>query len=269
LGGARQFLMRHPEPLVPHRAQLDEGPAPAGYPTSLTRQLDPAEWAGFVAAARRRGVTTNDLLARDVFLSLGDTRRRLGIDLGGWCRLTVPVNLRTLADRRLPAANVASMVFLDRRAPDLGDPQRLLQSIHEEMALIKRLHLGLTFVLSVQLCRWLPGGLERMTRARRCAATGILTNMGAPLNCCPLPRRQGRLAVGGAVLQGVDVLAPLRPLTCAAWAVMVYAGCLHITLHYDARVLTATDARALLDDFTARLRQSAGVSRPSWTETVR
>jgi hypothetical protein len=179
------------------------------------------------------------------------------------------MNLRTLADRRLPAANVVSMVFLDRRARDMGDPQRLLDSIHGEMSLIKRRQLGLTFVLSLRVCQWLPGGLDRMTRANTCAATAVLTNLGAVFNRCPLPYRDGHLVAGEAVLQGVDGLAPLRPLTCAAIVLLIYAGHLRITLHYDSRVLTAMDARELIDDFAARLRQSADVREPFAVEVGR
>ena len=267
--GARQFLMRTPEPLIPHRSQPDDAPVPADYPASLTRRLTRTESAGLVAAARRLGVTTNDLLVRDFFLSVKDLRRRTGADPRGWLRLTVPMNLRTIADRRLPAANVVSMVFLDRRARDMEDPQRLLDSIHQEMSLIKRLQLGLTFVLSLQVCRWLPGGLHRMTRANRCAATAVLTNLGAVLDRCPLPYEDGRLVAGEAVLQSLEGLAPLRPLTCAALVLLVYAGHLHITLHYDSRVLTATEAREFVDDFAARVRQSADVREPFAAEAGR
>ncbi len=126
------------------------------------------------------------------------------------------------------------------------------------MSDIKRLHLGLTFVLSLQVCRWLPGGLRRVTGSSRCAATAVLTNVGAALDRCPLPCREGRLAAGDAVLESMDALAPLRPLTCAAIALLVYAGRLHITLHYDSRVLTAAEAGELIDDFTGRVRRSAG-----------
>jgi NRPS condensation-like uncharacterized protein len=269
LRGARRFLMRTPEPLVPHRSRPDNSPAPPGYPASLTRQLDRTESAGLISAARRLGVTANDLLVRDCFLTLHDWRRRTADYPGSWLRLTVPVNLRTMADRRLPAANAVSMVFLDRLGRDMENPQRLLDSVHRQMSLIKRLHLGLTFVLSLQVCRWLPGGLHRMTRASRCAATGVLTNMGAVLDRCPLPYQEGRLVAGDAVLQSMDALAPLRPLTCAAIAVLVYAGRVHITLHYDSRVLTATNACELIDDFAARVRQSTGAGRQVAVEVGR
>ncbi len=69
--------------------------------------------------------------------------------------------------------------------------------------------------------------------------------------------------VGDAVLRSMEALAPLRPLTCAAIAVLVYAGQFHITLHYDSRVLTVTDARELIDDFTGRVRRSADVPATS------
>ncbi len=269
LRGVRRFLMRTPEPLVPHRSQPDNGPLSPGYPAFLTRQLDRTEWARFIATARRFGVTTNDLLVRDCFLALNGWRRRAVDSPGGWLRLTVPMNLRTMTDRHLPAANVVSMVFPDRLARDMEDPQRLLDSIHQQMSLIKRLQLGLTFLLSLRACQWLPGGLNRMTRADRCAATAVLTNLGAVLDQCPLPYEGGRLVVGDAVLHGVDALAPLRPLTCAALAVVVYAGQPHITLHYDSRVLTAMDAGDLIDDFTARLWESIGTRGPLAVEVGR
>jgi hypothetical protein len=195
---------------------------------------------------------------RDFFLALNDWQQRRAPHRDRkWLRLTVPVNLRTMADRRLPAGNVVSMVFLDRNPREMMDPQRLLESIRQQIQLIKRLQLGLTFVLSVQVCGWLPGGLRRMTRAKRCMATSVLTNLGPVLAHCPLPYEEGRLVVGDAVLQSIDGLAPLRPLTCAAVVLMVYAGRFQITLHYDSRVLTATDAGELIDEFTARVRQSA------------
>lgn len=258
LKGIRWFLMRTPEPLVPHRSAPDDGPTPPGYPTFVTRQLDRAEWEGFSETARRLHVTTNDLLIRDCFLALRDWRRRVVDSPRGWLRLSVPVNLRTIADRRLPAANVMSLVFPDRRVRDMEDPQRLLDSIHEEMSVIKQLRLGLTFVMALQICQWLPGVLRRMARASRCGTTALLTNMGEVADRFHLPYdAQGRLVVGDAVLDSVDGLSPVRPQTCIGLAALAYAGRFHVTLSYDSRVLTAADACGLIDTLIARLRASA------------
>jgi NRPS condensation-like uncharacterized protein len=268
--GVRQFLMRRPEPLVPHVAQADDSPLPPDYPASQTRQLDRDESAGILPAARQLGVSANDLLLRDVFLALNDWRQRHAPDrCHGWVRLAVPVSLRTMADRRLPAANVVSMVFLDRTGPQMADSQHLLNSIHEEIELIKRLHLGLTFVLSLGVARWLPGGLHRMAYAGNCMSSSVLTNFGTVLDRCPLPYEDGRLVVGEAVLEGIDALPLLRPLTCASIGLLNYAGRLHVTVHYDPRVLVAADASELIDGFTARVRQSVGVRGPVAVEAGR
>jgi hypothetical protein len=267
--GAWRFLVRTPEPLIPHQPHPAGGAVPVDYPASLTRQLTRAEWAGLVRASRRLRVTTNDLLVRDFFLSVNDWRLRAGVDGCGWLRLAVPISLRTLADRRLPAANVVSMVFLDRRGGDMEDPQRLLDSVHQRMSLVKRLQLGLTFVLSLGVCQWLPGGLGRRTRMGLCMATAVLTNLGTVAGHCPLAHEDDQLVVGEAVLRSVDGLAPLRPLTCVAVALLLYAGRLHITLHYDSRVLAATNACRLIDDFTARVRESAEVREPRRAEVRR
>lgn len=254
--GASQFRKRTCEPLVPHQARPDDSSPPADYPASLTRRLDRAESTRLVMAARRLGVTVNDFLVRDCFLTLKRWRKHTG-NQSGWVRVAVPVNLRTRADRRLPAANMASVVFLDRLARHMDDSERLLDSVHQEMTLIKQKQLGAILVLTLENSRSMPGGLQEFVRPDHCTATAFLTNLGAVLDRYPVPQKEGRFVVGDAVLQSMEALAPLRPLTCAAIAAVAYAGEFHITLHYDSRVLTVTDARELIEDFTGRVRQSA------------
>jgi NRPS condensation-like uncharacterized protein len=285
--GARQFLMRRPEPLVPTEAQrtgenlksqignsnMPQGQPPSGYPASWTRQLDESQTAGLLTAARTLGVTLNDLLLHGLFLCLAKWRQRHALDRpGAWLRVCVPVSLRTAALDRLPAANAASMVFLDRRPHDTSDPDRLLASIHKEMQLIKRMQLGLTFVLCLGLRRWLPGfapaeggdalaksgGVSCKPRADRCFSTAILTNLGTLLGRCPLADERGRVRAGGAILEDMDLLPPLRPLTSAAFTAWSYAHRLNFTLHYDPRVLEAGHAAELLDDMIGSVQRSAG-----------
>jgi len=248
--GARRFLLHTPEPLVPHAAQAANRPTPPAYPSSLTRRLSEARTAEILTAAKRLGVTLNDLLARELFLCLRRWRRHhMPGKSRGWLRLCVPVNLRTPAQDQLPAANVVSMVFLDRRDEDLQDPPRLLASIHDQMQQIKRLGLGSAFVHSVGLCRRVPGLLEHMCGARRCLSTVVFTNLGILFSRGSWAGHHGRVAVDGMVLQDLDVLAPLRPLTCAAFAVWSYARRLCCTLHYDSRVLAEGPATELIDEF--------------------
>jgi hypothetical protein len=114
----------------------------------------------------------------------------------------------------------------------------------------------LTFVLSLAVARHLPGGIARCIKKDGCSATAVLTNLGEPLARIPLPKQQRRLVVGSAILEEIDVLAPLRPSTCAAFAACHYAGRLRITLHYDPRPLTALQAQDLLDTYFHHLRRT-------------
>jgi hypothetical protein len=286
--GAKQFLMRRPEPLVPverkqpeeisksenRNSHLAEGPLPPGYPASWTRQLDESQTAGLLTAARTLDVTLNDLLLHGLFLCLAKWRQRHAPDRpGAWLRICVPVSLRTAALDRLPAANAASMVFLDRQPCDMNDPGRLLASIHKEMQLIKRMQLGLTFVLCLGLRRWLPGfvpaerydaltdpgGVSHKRHKDRCFSTAILTNLGTLFGRCPLADDRGRVRAGDVVLEDMDLLPPLRPLTSAAFTAWSYARRLNFTLHYDPRVLEAGHAAEPLDDMIGSVQRSAGI----------
>ncbi len=256
--GARKFLMRKPVPLVPHQlTTTDSGPG-SNYPAVLSFQFNQAETASILATAHRQAVTVNDLLARDLFLALEDfrLRQRIGKETD-WLRLTIPMNLRADWAQNLPAANAVSMVFLDRQRSDCDDPMRLLHGIQEEMDLIKRHQLGFTFLLSLKTRRSLPGGLaSAMQKNCECMATSVLTNLGRPFANSLLPRQDGKIVAGDIVLEAVEGVVPLRPHTCAGFALTTYADQLNIVLHYDLRVLTQNQAEDLLNTYVGFVRNA-------------
>ena len=255
--GARQFLMRKPAPLIPHRAGPNDSPLPKTYPAVVHYLFDREDTAGMRKAAMRQGVTSNDLLARDLFLAIAEWRMRQNIDDdGSWLRMMIPMNLRTADDRLMPAANMVSSVFLDRRGPDFADPDRLLRGIHEEMDLIKRLRLGFTFIFSTAICRRFLGGLEKKVRADKCTISCIFTNVGNLLAHVPLPRRDDCIVAGNVTLEDADFVAPLRPYSCVTIVVALYARKLGVTLHYDPRPLTEQQANDLLETYVRRIHDS-------------
>ncbi len=258
--GVRQFLWRSPAPLIPHQREPASAPTPEPYPAACAAHF-PAELShGLRSAAAGLGVTTNDLLARDLFVAMTAFRRQRHLADDDWLRLMVPVNLRNAADRRLPAANVVSSIFLDRTGADCDDRSGLLASIHDETQLIKDNELGFTFVFSLHAHRLVPGGLRRAAGGHRCSATAVFTNLGKVLSRTGLPRQGNALMCGEARLDRVEILAPLTPYTCAAFAAGWFGDRLSITLHYDPRVLAADDARALLDRCADEIRRTATVS---------
>lgn len=255
--GAVQFYFRKAVPLVPHELRLDDPSPPPEYPAACRTEFTEEESAAHTIAATHSGVTTNDLLCRDLFLALGDWRAKWHQGKpSDWLRVKVPVNLRTVADRRMPAANVVSAIFLDRRDGDFADPAKLLKSIHDQMQIIKRNQLGLTLVLSFRLNKMLPGGLSGTVRTDRVSATCLATNLGEVLAKTPVPERNGKLVAGNLVLDGFECLAPLRPHTAAAFALFRYAGRQCISLHYEPRALSAEQARDLLEMYAARVRDT-------------
>lgn len=289
LHGARQFLQRTPVPMVPHQARPNDESPPAQYPAILTHCFDREQTKALRDAAKSQDATLNDLLARDLFLAIAEWRRKMtigptaenvtesnsatdpmvtgpkpdaGDDVEGiesdWLRMMVPMNLRAAADRLLPAANVVSSVFLDRRGRQCDDPAELLQSIHDEMQLIRDNRLGLTFIFALKISKWLPGGLRKAARKDECTTSCIFTNLGKPLLRCRLPKDDQQLVAGNVVLKQINVLAPVRPYNCVTFSSNQYANRLTITLHYDPRPISATDAAALLDIFVEKSTFSMG-----------
>lgn len=263
LQGVRQFVMRTPRPIVPHQRWPNDTPAHDVYPALCADQFDADTTQGLRASAKQLGVTVNDLLARDLFLALHQFRtgRALG-QPEDWLRMMIPMNLRSVADRHLPAANIVSSVFLDRRGSDFTDGESLLASIKEQMDLIKRLQLGFTFIFSLYANRLLPGGLRRVGAGTNCNTSVVFTNLGKLFARTPLPKDQGRLVAANVRLDRIAIAAPLAPYLCASFAAGWYADRLTLTLHHDPRVLDAPSAQQLLQCFVEQVRTSARTAAP-------
>jgi hypothetical protein len=261
--GAREFLLRRPAPLASPLGTIDEAMPPPVFPTPLVSQFDAIETGRILATSKGQGVTVNDLLVRDLFLAVGTWRKKwhLGSDRD-WLRFSIPINLRTSADGQMPMSNSVSSVFLDRRGDDFYDTDRLLAGIHRQMGLIKRLRLQYTFILSLGVSRWLPGGIARGTQADRCPLTSWVSNLGNVLSQTPLPRRDDRIIAGNVVLESVDYVIPLRPHVHAAFCVYTYAGRLRVLMHFDPRAIDDDKARELLDTYLQQVRQTIETSVP-------
>ena len=245
LAGARQFVKRKPAPLVPHHAVSDPLLAD-GYPHVLTAELDPETTNSVRERAKSQDCTLNDLLARDLFLAINAWRMSRGGARDDWVRMMIPMNVRTRETRNLPATNFVSSVFLDRRGGDFENPASLLQSIKQEMNLIKDNNLGMTFLYSLKLLNMLPGRLKQQATADRCTNSCIFSNLDRHFLRLPFPRRQGKLVIGNLELQKAWTIAPLRPYSLASFMSLVYDGRLLLTLHYDGRFIEEEAAQQLL-----------------------
>jgi hypothetical protein len=212
------------------------------------------EARGLRRAATSAGISVNELAAAALFRALREPLPAAD----AWpardvVRLSIPINMRGPADRRLPAANVVSMVFLDRRPAEI-DAADLEKSLHAEMQLIKRLGLGMTFLFTLAAARLLPGGIARLVGDRSTAATALFTNLGR-IFFRAADRRTGLVPVGPHALVAVEPLAPLRRGTALAMAAVEYGGRLRFTLRTDPAALDTAATEALAAAFARHLRR--------------
>jgi NRPS condensation-like uncharacterized protein len=261
LQGVSQFLKREPISLAPVLPRPTDGTLPDGYPASAIRWLEDDDLARLKAKASQLGVTSNDVLVRDLFLTMEAWRLRHFPKHGpGWLRLSIPMNLRGMSGLSFPAANVVSMVFLDRRPPMFDDPEQLLHSVHDEMQLIKRMQLGLTFIFSLLVGRIMPGGIAKMVRADRCSASCVLSNFGTPLAKAAFPLQGKKIQIGNLLLESADALPPLRPFTCTTLTAITCSGRMSLALHYDPPAMSAAQAEDLVDSFVECVRKDVSHS---------
>jgi hypothetical protein len=260
--GAWEFLMRTPTALAGPGKATDRTTPPPVFPCPLICELDQVQTRTLLTAAKSLDATVNDLLLRDFFLSVGAWRKQyhIGCDQD-WIRFSVAMNLRTPADETMPMANSVSSVFIDRRPTDFADADALLRGIHEEMSLVKRMQLKYTFILSLGVARWIPGGIRREARSNRHPITSWMSNVGPVLVATPLPRLDGRIVCGDVGLQAVDYVIPLRQQMSAAAVVYTYAGRLQLLLSIDPRLIPIERGQRLLEMYRQQIQNTISLDK--------
>ncbi len=255
-----KFIRRHPRPLASGRTAWQEPSTPLPFPGIKRVVLSEADTRQLRQASRRQGVTLNDLLLRDVFLTVADWNQRSAVGPSrGWLRVLMPTNLRGPDDEAMPAANLVSLSFLTRHTSECGRPRELLAGIHGETSSIKRIHRGLYFIRVIEAALVLCGEIPRLLVGRRCRATVVLSNMGdiGHWFAKTFPHRRGRMVVGNLTLEGVTAAPPIRPNTTAALLVHSYADRLNVNILCDRRVFSPRQAEELLRDYTERLQRTS------------
>ena len=240
---ARGFYKRRP-------LALSDRPRDSSLPMteecSLRHCFGKEETAAIHRQAAENKASVNSLLLSRLFSAIDEFRP----GSSDWLRIAVPINMRQVGDRRMPAANLVSMVFLDRPQSALENPARLLEDISNEMEAVKRDELGLRLTRALEWEKWLPGKwFRKVVRRNRAWATTMLTNIGPALPGCRLPRREGRFVVGDAILEEFDLIPIVRPFQPVNFAVATYAGRLSLTARVDTRAIALQDAKRLFDGY--------------------
>ena len=248
---AWMFLMNRPLPLVPVTPNLQRQEPAKDFPTFLFKEFDQADTQRIRTRAKEQGVTLNDLFLHATFLAMADCRRRWNVPLehsSGQLRLAVPTDLRTPNVTEIPAANIVSMVFLDRKPKNIRNDDAFLRGIHREMAHIKHCNLGLAFIHGLTIYKNLFGDYHKMIDQNRCWTTGTVSNLGRLFDKTPFPvTADGRFRIGDMELLNIYATPPIRPQSVFGASASTYAGRLTLTFLYDTEALTRRQAEELLD----------------------
>jgi NRPS condensation-like uncharacterized protein len=268
------YFTTSPVPLAtPHKLPLDDFGGDQ-FPRFHTVTFDEADTEQIEMTAKRLGVSLNVLLLRDLFVILDQWNRLHSPDCRSrTIRVSIPINLRRPIDHRMPAANMVSLLFLDREANQLADPMRLLGNLHTQIEETLRLRKHLVFIPALKLVGMFRGRLAARMQRTKCLASALMSNLGVlgPRSRSPLSGVDGRLVSGGLILETIEVVLPIRPLTHAVFAALTYSGKLSLTVSYDPRWIDAADGFELLESFVRELKASLRKGRrgqPSTTGTT-
>ncbi|MBN2295467.1 MAG: hypothetical protein JXM70_23760 [Pirellulales bacterium] len=256
-----KFITRRPRPLVPVPVD-SEKPAECLSPHGILHvELGEEDTRRLRDACRREGVTLNDRLLRDMFLTIADWNRRSGKNSHrGWLRVLMPTNMRSPDDDAMPAANMVSMCFLTRKTGECEYSEQLMRGIHRETFTIKRIRRGLYFIRVIEAGLALCGKMPDSLVGRRCRATAVLSNLGdiGHRLADTFPCRRGRIVAGNLMLEGIMLAPPIRPNTTTALAVCSYADRLNVSLLCDRQLFSPQQTEQFMRDYTDRLHAPSG-----------
>lgn len=261
---AIKLLFRAATPLaIPQTASRNlEGQSP--FPSTHTRTLAPRVFRGLKQIARESQVTINDLLLRELYLTMKGWNRRHSSDRKRkWLGIVMPCNLRSVEHMEMPAANVMSYGFLLRHVRECTASEELLESIHRESLLIQRRSYPAIFTSILRFCvRW-PRGLWVFNRLPRCSASAVLSYVGNPTRVITAQfpfSENGHAVLGNLTLTGINAAPPVRPWTRASFSVWHFNNELRVSVHWDRHAFTSDHAQKLLDEYVARIEACAGIS---------
>jgi hypothetical protein len=267
--GLGNLLSRLPAPIRPAASAPRDGKRNEDFPGLLCRSFERDEHRQLRDAAAAQGVWFNDLLLRDLFLTLELWNRhhqpkgywpwsRHG---SRWLRILMPTDLRGGDDYELPATNLTGCTFLTRNVCDCAKPEQMLQSIREETAEIKKLRSGGAFVDMIYVASKKPRLLSFILSRNVCLATAVLSNPADPSKrfTAQLPRQGGRVICGNLTLEEITGVPPMRPKMRAAFSISKYDRRLTISLRCDPQIFRREDTASLLDLYVKHLRHSAGL----------
>ncbi len=239
-----RFLFPWPQALKPQ-------PGPVGRRPFSKRILDPSETQRVMDRSARRDAKLAEQSISDLFATLADWQVAHGVARGrNRLRILIPMDLRSLEDRRLPACNRVTFAFLTRRLEECG--LDLTQALAGERDYIKTYRTDLDFLLGMGFARR-HGLLPLILKMPLPLASAVLTNMGDVTPLRGFPILPEGLLMGDVLCHHTSGATAVRPGTLASFSLCRLGGRLAVGVRCAHPALSHEAERALLDNFTRRL----------------
>lgn len=258
--GLSKFFWYKPVGLCNEGSDARQEPKPTEWiePHCVTFALEKEETDRLFRHAEKRGSTANGVLARDLMTALWNWLETTGAQPSKRhpIRLFIPMNTRTIADRRLSACNHVSVVYLDRFPDMLKQRAATLGSINYEMKAIQNWKLSSTFRGILKVMQYRPKILRNMLAKPKCRATALFTNLGDFYQRLPLERVEGGVRVGDAVIEKIELMAPVRSLTPIAVSAFRFLDRQQVSLHYDPWQISEESVKQIGEHLQQALRRT-------------
>ena len=228
----------------------------------LTESLDAGEHKQLRDAAIQHGVTVNDIVITELFLTMCEWNRRLGKLKGRKFKILMPSNLRQRGDDEMPCTNMTTYNFISRKPRECGNRFDMVKTIRDDTNIIKNRKTGAEFLEAIAKgfgYKWL---IPFIVSKRSTMSTAVISNVGDPTRryTSRLPRKKGDLICGNLTLETVGGSPPLRPNTRSGWAITTYRRKFTVSVRLDPFLYDETDEREIMDIFLDGLRSWLGTS---------
>lgn len=253
-----QFFQKPSELMAVNKNQNGNGNENS-YPRLVSRTFSAGETHLIRDLAKKLGGTLNDLLLRDLFLTLREWNEQYAeVDWGRYIRILMPINLRSQNWEGIPAANLLSFGFLTQLDKKCDRNEENFEKLKRNTKLFRQTTAGREFLNKMTIAQSVPGLFPLMQRLPVFHVTAILSNLGDVTAQVSkgLPRKNGTYRAGNLSLESVRGCPPLRHKTHAAFHIMTYLGKMTITATCAPRFFSMKDTKNLLSRFVFNLRQS-------------
>jgi len=248
-----RFYKHRPVMLVDRRPPPDDDPI-ASPPGAFFCYFSREESAAINQRAKQAQTNLNSLLLANMFTTFADWRvKHEETRSSDLFRVSIPISMREPQHRATSAANMVSLVCFDRLIGESKDRDEILRWLEGEIEKVKTGRWGIILPLTISLLKWWPGQLVAGLRRKRFSGSTLFSNLGPVLTTCHLPKTDGKIAIGDLQVEEVGFLPVLRPGHCATVSACTYGGKITLGMHYDERMISAVDAKALFDNFIERL----------------